>query len=472
MPSKPRPKQGMRIAELARRSDTSKETIHFYLREGLLRKPKKTSRNMAYYDETHVEQLKLIKRLRSESYLPLNVIKKVLKQGKLGTSARRLDLSGDLLGQGARATFEPLTRKELCERTGLPERRVAAYEEQGLLRPTSRPKRYGWDDVRLAEIIAEAETEGGQEGQQLVLERFSIIETHLERLVKEEVAHFFGRVVTGGDPKNALTLLQGGRETIGRFMAIARARRLREEVESMMPAIEQAVRSGEPEPLFRKLEDPALERLGAVAHQQQLKDAGEVALWRYRVQICAPSEILENADPRALKDDALRSVLAEAYLLADRFDEAFELAQALHEDEAARTPLLSALWGTLVLVRIREKFGELQSSTELIGYLARAFAAFDAARLDEQEPELVQARVRLYLGRIGLATPGFLGVKPRAEKDLLRVLELVDKARAHGEAPPGVVETLELNAAHFLARDGSGVAKADCEARLSRLANL
>src|SRR5687767_1412769 len=125
------PGQGIRIAELARRSGTSKETIHFYLREGLLKKPKKTSRNMAYYDESHVEQLKLIKRLRTESYLPLNVIKKVSKEGKLGTSARQLDLAGELFGQNARAEFEPLTRKALSERTGISEKRIADYEAAG-----------------------------------------------------------------------------------------------------------------------------------------------------------------------------------------------------------------------------------------------------------------------------------------------------------------------------------------------------
>ncbi len=71
--------------------------------KGLLRKPKKTSRNMAYYDESHIEQLKLIKRLRTESYLPLHVIKKVLKEGKLGTSARAARSRGRAVRSGRAA---------------------------------------------------------------------------------------------------------------------------------------------------------------------------------------------------------------------------------------------------------------------------------------------------------------------------------------------------------------------------------
>src|SRR5688572_15415140 len=243
--------QGMRIAELARRSGTTKETIHFYLREGLLRKPKKTSKNMAYYDETHLEQLKLIKRLRTESYLPLTVIKQVMKEGKLGSSARQLDLAGDLFGQGARAEFEPLAKKELAERTGLSEKRIAAYEEAKLLRPSGgRTKKYGYEDVRVAEILKLAEEEAGEGAEDLVLQRFEILERHMSDLVREEVSHFFNRVLGEGDPRNVLEVLQGGRETIGRFLAIARARRLREEVEAMMPAIEGVMKDETHEPFL------------------------------------------------------------------------------------------------------------------------------------------------------------------------------------------------------------------------------
>lgn len=41
----------MKIGELMRRTGTSKETIHHYLREGLLRKPHKTKGNVANYEE-------------------------------------------------------------------------------------------------------------------------------------------------------------------------------------------------------------------------------------------------------------------------------------------------------------------------------------------------------------------------------------------------------------------------------------
>src|SRR4051794_17709453 len=67
----PRPSGGMRMAELALRSGVSRETIHFYLREGLLPRPRKGGRTVAYYDEEHLSRLTLIRTLREEKYLPL-----------------------------------------------------------------------------------------------------------------------------------------------------------------------------------------------------------------------------------------------------------------------------------------------------------------------------------------------------------------------------------------------------------------
>src|SRR5215468_5002710 len=68
----------MRIGELAERTGISRETIHFYLREGLLPRPRKAGRNMAFYEDTHVERLLLIKRLQNEKFLPLARIKDLL----------------------------------------------------------------------------------------------------------------------------------------------------------------------------------------------------------------------------------------------------------------------------------------------------------------------------------------------------------------------------------------------------------
>ena len=63
-------KDKMKIRELVKKTGVSKETIHYYIREGLLRKPRKFGKNVAEYNENHVEQIRIIKALRDNYFLP------------------------------------------------------------------------------------------------------------------------------------------------------------------------------------------------------------------------------------------------------------------------------------------------------------------------------------------------------------------------------------------------------------------
>ena len=47
------------IGELERLSGTPRHAIHRYIRSGLLPKPLKTSKTMAYYNEAHLERLEI-----------------------------------------------------------------------------------------------------------------------------------------------------------------------------------------------------------------------------------------------------------------------------------------------------------------------------------------------------------------------------------------------------------------------------
>ncbi len=72
--------RAMKISELTKRTGVSKETIHHYIREGLLRKPRKTGKNTADYSEVYIRKVRLIKELRDNYFLPLPIIKKIMKE--------------------------------------------------------------------------------------------------------------------------------------------------------------------------------------------------------------------------------------------------------------------------------------------------------------------------------------------------------------------------------------------------------
>ena len=70
----------IKMSELARRAGVARGTIQHYLREGLLPRPVKTFRNMAYYDRRFIDRIRCIKELQQKRYLPLDVIKAILER--------------------------------------------------------------------------------------------------------------------------------------------------------------------------------------------------------------------------------------------------------------------------------------------------------------------------------------------------------------------------------------------------------
>lgn len=71
----------MRMRDLEKASGVGRETIRYYIREGLLPEPDRASRNSASYSDDHVTRLKAIKRLQEERFLPLAVIRSLLDAG-------------------------------------------------------------------------------------------------------------------------------------------------------------------------------------------------------------------------------------------------------------------------------------------------------------------------------------------------------------------------------------------------------
>ena len=66
----------MRISDLSARTGVPRTAIHYYIRKGLLHPPEKTGKTMAYYDESHVDRLIFITRMKHD--LPGTFIKKML----------------------------------------------------------------------------------------------------------------------------------------------------------------------------------------------------------------------------------------------------------------------------------------------------------------------------------------------------------------------------------------------------------
>ena len=155
----------MKIGKLVKKTGVPKETIHFYIREGLLRKPRKSSVNAAEYNEGYVDQIRLIKDLRDNYYLPIPEIKKIVKNYKKQSPSnqavsqfhskfsRPLDrlLATEIIGRDA-----------FHEETGLGWRWITRAIEWGLISPEIRDKVeiYSADDVAIGKLMVDMERVG------------------------------------------------------------------------------------------------------------------------------------------------------------------------------------------------------------------------------------------------------------------------------------------------------------------------
>ena len=76
----PEPGPQLRMRDLVHQSGLPRETIHFYIQQGLLPRPLKTGRNTALYPAQHLERLRRIRELQERQFLPLKAIRAVLDE--------------------------------------------------------------------------------------------------------------------------------------------------------------------------------------------------------------------------------------------------------------------------------------------------------------------------------------------------------------------------------------------------------
>jgi DNA-binding transcriptional MerR regulator len=155
----------MKISAVVKRTGVPKETIHFYIREGLLRKPRKSGINIAEYNENHVKQIRFIKELRDNYYFPIPLIRKVIRKFKKQPSSDRafFELHSKYFRPADRLLTEEIVgRDAFHDRTGLGHKWIHKAEEWGLIEPRvdDRQPVYSLDDVAIAKLMVDMDRIG------------------------------------------------------------------------------------------------------------------------------------------------------------------------------------------------------------------------------------------------------------------------------------------------------------------------
>lgn len=232
-------KKLLKMQELSEATGVSGGTIRFYVQKGILPKPLKTHRNMAYYDESYIERIRLIKELQTKRYLPLNIIKMMLESRdfSMDTDQRRIlqEMEKPLFEENGEADPPPipLTREALAEHAGLPLSDVESLEAMGMIEPDEQGN-FGPECARLAELVAEIRRVGLTEDLDFRVEDLRIHLDLIEFLSRKEIELFARRMVHKGmSPQQISAMAQNAVRTVDKILPILHRRMIRKLTEEM-----------------------------------------------------------------------------------------------------------------------------------------------------------------------------------------------------------------------------------------------
>lgn len=182
----------LRIDDLAQRSGVPSRTIRFYNTQGLLPAPLMRGR-VAYYEQEHVTVLRIIRELKEQQHLPLEVIKDLLDI-RASSGDMQMNLAFKRRFSRSIATSEQqlrLSKEELAARRGVTIAWIDDLTQQELLFPQEIEGQtvYTEDDVQLVELYQHFEELG------LPLSLPLLIRFQLKQLARSEIAAYEQHVI-------------------------------------------------------------------------------------------------------------------------------------------------------------------------------------------------------------------------------------------------------------------------------------
>jgi DNA-binding transcriptional MerR regulator len=222
-------RQGLlKISEVAEAAGVPVATIKHYLREGLLPEPVKTSRNMAWYQPESVERVRLIKRLQTERFMPLEAIRNFIENEPERAEAI-LEIEDRILERAMARTSERIPQAEVTKRYEMPLEVLERLEEIGILSPDERG--YGPFDVKIIEAISRFRAGGYDEKIGFTVYDTLRYRRAIEELVAQEVAMVKERLAGEFEAERVVEMLEAGAEPLEDLIAALHTKLLLAELE-------------------------------------------------------------------------------------------------------------------------------------------------------------------------------------------------------------------------------------------------
>jgi DNA-binding transcriptional MerR regulator len=242
----------MRMKQLSAESGLPKGTIQFYIKEGLIPKPYKTHANMAYYNDSHLNAIRLVRELQEKRFLPLSVIRQVVRGGRGGLSVDEIraltEIDGKLFPNlTENPEVRPVTADQLSEQTGVSLKDIRQMEAAHVLNPVKKGNRFlfGEDDIRLVECFAKMREAGFSEELGWDGEIFSVYRDFLQRLVEEEAKILMSRVAGRVGAERLTNMVEQGTILLNNIIGLIRKKLIVETVRRYTSEFQERILTGD-----------------------------------------------------------------------------------------------------------------------------------------------------------------------------------------------------------------------------------
>lgn len=185
------------VSQVAERTGVPIATIKYYIREGLLPRPRTEGRTVGRYDEPFIQRLEIIRELRNRRRLSILEIRVLMQQLGENPSLTEVELrlaAQERLDAAIDPThaLPPVPAERLVERSGLQKEDVRALERHGLLTPVRLDGAvvYAERDARIAEVVGALRLSGYNDQLGFTIADLAKYVEGLRAIVVREVEQF------------------------------------------------------------------------------------------------------------------------------------------------------------------------------------------------------------------------------------------------------------------------------------------
>ena len=220
------------MRELEARTGVNRETIRYYIREGLVPDPERPKRNVAVYDDRHVVRIRAVKELQEKRFLPLAVIRDLLNTD----SAEQL-LAGKGL-EGIEYLLPRLLQDVEASRSGTVEEVAAkGWLDEGEIREMARggiieiakDDRIEARDVAITEQWGRLRARGFTEEDGFGLGFLQLYQRLAQQLSRIEIARFVDAYESKLDSEQAARKAADGLDIVNQILNLMHSRCVIEE---------------------------------------------------------------------------------------------------------------------------------------------------------------------------------------------------------------------------------------------------